>query len=166
MEYISSDTNVWIDFFSISKLELPFRLPFTYIMYEGTVENELIKPPDMGQMLISLGLESVDISLEELMLADQLSDRYRHPTDYDCVALSIAKTRGLVLLTGDGPLRKAAEQEGVQVIGTIGILDRLLDGELITINEYRECLIKLDELNGGVVRLPRNALRDRLAKSK
>ena len=28
MEYISSDTNVWLDFMMIEQLELPFRLPY------------------------------------------------------------------------------------------------------------------------------------------
>lgn len=164
MQYISSDTNVWIDFFSIDRLELPFRLPFRYIMYEETIDNELIKPPDMGQRLQALGLESVDITLEEYILAEQLNEQYKHPSNHDCVALAIAKVRGLVLLTGDGPLRKAAEKENVKVIGTIGILDKLMERGTITTEEYRECLVKLDALNGGVVRLPRKAIKERLDK--
>ena len=32
MEYISSDTNVWLDFVEIEKLNLPFQLPYIYIM--------------------------------------------------------------------------------------------------------------------------------------
>ena len=42
MIFISSDTNVWIDFMTIGKLELPFRLPYTYLMYYEAVENELL----------------------------------------------------------------------------------------------------------------------------
>jgi len=34
MTYISSDTNIWIDFMTIEKLELPFRIPYTFLMYE------------------------------------------------------------------------------------------------------------------------------------
>ena len=37
MEYISSDTNVWFDFVIIGKIELPFMLPYKYIMNEGTI---------------------------------------------------------------------------------------------------------------------------------
>lgn len=33
MEFVSSDTNVWIDFQVIARLQLPFLLPYTYIMY-------------------------------------------------------------------------------------------------------------------------------------
>ena len=166
MQYISSDTNVWIDFFSISRLELPFRLPYTYIMYEGTVKNELIKPRDMGSRLIELGLESVDINAEEFIMAEQFNAKYANPSGHDCIALAIAKNRGLVLLTGDSSLRKAAEKEGVKVMGTIGILDQLYGNDAITVKEYRECLTKLTELNGGVVRLPWAVLKERLEKTK
>ena len=33
--FISSDTNVWIDFEAIDAIELPFRLPCTYLGREG-----------------------------------------------------------------------------------------------------------------------------------
>ena len=42
MQYISSDTNVWIDFVTIQKTEIPFRLPYTYIMSKDAVEDELL----------------------------------------------------------------------------------------------------------------------------
>ena len=41
MEYISSDTNVWLDFATINKLEIPFKLPYTYIMNEDAIAEEL-----------------------------------------------------------------------------------------------------------------------------
>lgn len=80
--------------------------------------------------------------------------------------MAIAKIRGLTLLTGDGPLRKAAIAEGVTVIGTIGILDRLYSGKYIEDEEYAECIQKLLEKNGGKVRLPKHELEIRLQKVK
>ena len=62
MDYISSDTNVWIDFSAIRRTELPFRLPFTYIMSELAIEDELITPSGIGQELVSLGLMPVKIT--------------------------------------------------------------------------------------------------------
>ena len=44
MEYVSSDTNVWIDFSIIGCLELPFLLPYTYIMNSDAIEDELLSP--------------------------------------------------------------------------------------------------------------------------
>ena len=48
MEYISSDTNIWLDFANIGHLELPFRLPYTYLMNVDAVHDELLAPPELG----------------------------------------------------------------------------------------------------------------------
>ena len=42
MKYISSDTNVWLDFATINRLEIPFKLPYTYIMNEDAITDELL----------------------------------------------------------------------------------------------------------------------------
>lgn len=162
MEYISSDTNVWLDFSVIDRLELPFKLPYTYIMNNDAVENELLSPPDLNKRLQELGLESVELSEEEFYLAYELNQKYKKPSTYDCVALAIAKIRGIVLLTGDGPLRKAAVDEGVTVMGTIGVLDQLMENSLIETEEYLYCIERLLEENGGKVRLPKNELIKRI----
>ena len=44
MIYISSDTNVWLDFYIINRLDYPFRLPYIYIMNQDTIEDELLSP--------------------------------------------------------------------------------------------------------------------------
>lgn len=162
MEYISSDTNVWLDFSVIDRLELPFKLPYTYIMNNDAVENELLSPPDLNKRLLELGLESVELSEEEFYLAYELNQKYKKPSTYDCVSLAIAKIRGIVLLTGDGPLRKAAVAEGVTVMGTIGVLDQLMENSLIETEEYLYCIERLLEENGGKVRLPKNELIKRI----
>jgi len=82
------------------------------------------------------------------------------------IALAIAKVRGIYLLTGDGNLRKAAMYEQIKIIGTIGILDRLMDGGYITKHEYKFCLQQLLKHNGKEVRLPENEINLRLQKLK
>ncbi|MBD5492525.1 MAG: PIN domain-containing protein [Lachnospiraceae bacterium] len=76
------------------------------------------------------------------------------------------KSSFIILLTGDGQLRKAAQAEGVAVIGTISILDQLYDGDYIAREEYLECLKKLQQYNGGKVRLPGKELEKRIEESK
>ena len=76
--------------------------------------------------------------------------------------MAIAKTRRIILLTGDGALRKAARRENVQVIGTLGILDKLWDQGLITAEEVITCLQALLDNNGGAVRLPKAEIISRL----
>lgn len=162
MEYISSDTNVWLDFAVINKLELPFKLPYTYIMNEDAVEDELLSPKELKDNLVMLGLQAVELSEKEFYLAEEYNAKYSRPSLFDCVALAIAKVRGITLLTGDGPLRKAAEQENVTVIGTIGVLDRLYEGKYIEQEEYAECLKELLKNNGEKVRLPAKELEKRI----
>lgn len=164
MEYVSSDTNIWIDFSVIQKIELPFRLPYTYIMSEDAIADELLSPPELGQELISHGLKPVEISIEEFELAQSYGEKYIKLSVYDRIALSIAKNRNITLLTGDGALRKASREEGVRVIGTIGIIDQLLERGLVNGAEYVECLQRLKQQNGGSVRLPRTEIEARLEK--
>lgn len=84
----------------------------------------------------------------------------------DRIALAIAKQRGIVLLTGDKALRKAASQEGVSTLGTLGVLDRLLSGNYIDKDEYLTCITSLKQHNGYEVRLPTDELDKRLDNDK
>ena len=162
MRYISSDTNVWIDFSIIHRLQLPFRLPYTYIMSKEAVDDELLSPPGLGAELKSYGLIPVEITREEFYLAQQYGSIYIRLSTYDRIALAIAKMRSITLLTGDGALRKAAVQEGVAIMGTLGILDQLFTDSYIDAEELRYCLEKLKESNGAAVRLPKDEIDKRL----
>ena len=163
MEYISSDTNVWIDFYKISRTQLPFRMNCKYIMFHEAIEKELLYPEDLKSQLIDGGLLGVEITTEELFYADELSGKYRRLSVYDRIALAIAKKRKIILLTGDNALRKAAASEKVKVIGTIGLLDRLLIENCIDKKEYRDCLMRLKSLIGNGIRLPEEEIDDRLS---
>ncbi len=162
MDFISSDTNVWIDFNTISRLTLPFLLPYTYIMYTESMESELLTPVGFQKALTDAGLVGVDITTEEFLLADSWGAVYPRLSVQDRIALAIAKKRNITLLTGDMRLRKAASDEGVVVLGTIGILDKLYFGNHIDKAEYSFCLSELLKFNGGVIRLPESELRKRL----
>ncbi len=164
MEYISSDTNVWLDFVTIGRLELPFRLPYIYLMNEDAVHDELLSPPELSKNLLGLGLVETELTEEEFFLAEKYVVCFSKLSTYDCVALAIAKCRNITLLSGDGSLRKAAQSEGVPVIGTIGILDQLYNGDYIAREEYLDCLKELQQYNGGKVRLPEKELEKRIGE--
>lgn len=163
MELISSDTSVWIDFMSISRVSLPFRLPYKYIMYYESMEQELVSPHGFKKELEDAGLVGVDISDDEFWIAESFGLKYPKLSIQDRIALAIAKNRKIVLLSGDKALRHAAEREGVAIMGTLKVLDLLYEGKLVPVEEYRYCLLELDNLNGGVVRLPAMEIRKRLA---
>ena len=162
MEYISSDTNVWIDYMAIDKLELPFRLPLIYLMNIDAIEDELLSPEGMREKLLRLGLQPTELTENEFYYGLKMAEAHPKLSEYDCSALAIAKHRGLVLMTGDAALRKAALSEGVSVMGTIGLLDKLYEDGKITSVEYRECLLLLIKVNGREVRLPYAELQKRL----
>lgn len=162
MEYISSDTNVWIDYMAIGKIDYPFKLPYKYLMNKDAIFDEFISPPGMRENLIKLGLIDTELNEKEFYYALELSTRYHKLSKYDMAALAIAKKRNIALLTGDAALRKAAISEGVTVIGTIGILDKLFEQQLIEMSEYKESLILLIKHNGREVRLPQAELQKRL----
>ena len=164
LELICSDTNVWIDFSAIGAAKLPFRLPYTYVMWNVAVDDEVKSPEGLRRRLLQNGLVPTEISEEEFWLADDLGDRYLGLSSYDAAALAIAKTRNIVLMTGDKRLRKAAAKEGVKLTGTIGVLDRLRDEGLVDYEEYHNCIKALDDVNGGIVRLPEDELRKRLKR--
>ena len=162
MEFISSDTNVWIDFSVIKRTKIPFRLPYTYIMNTDAIEDELLSPTGLCDELLRCGLVGVELEIEEFELAESFGTKYIKLSIYDRIALAIAKLRKITLLTGDGALRKAAILEGVTVIGTIGVLDQLHGGRFIDDSEYKFCLLELQKHNGQDVRLPKAEITARI----
>ena len=161
-EFISSDTNVWIDFNAIDSIELPFRLDCVYLMWSEAVEDEIRSPMGLRHELLEQGLIAIDITTEEFYLADSYVEKYSNLSVYDSVALAIAKQREISIMTGDSRLRKAAKKEDVPVLGTIGILDRLLEENLISPFQFAKCIKRLTALNGSIVRLPTDELESRL----
>lgn len=137
-----------------------FRLPFLFIAPDVIIEE--LKEPD-GKKLISLGLRKVELAGKEVQQVIELAGRYPAPSRADLFALTLAKTRHGVLLTGDRHLRKAAEQEKVQVHGTLWILDQLVNREIITPIQAAQALEKM--LAKGR-RLPRFECKRRLKKWK
>ena len=164
MDYISSDTNIWIDFYSINKLEIPFRMRATYIMFSEAMRDEIVEPPEMLKALTDLGLEGVSLSTKEFYYAMELLARYRNISRYDAIALSIAKIRGILLLSGDKALRTAAEKEKVKVMGSLGLIDQLLEEKLIIKREYREILLAWEKQVKLGRRLPLDEIKKRLEK--
>lgn len=162
MEYISSDTNIWIDFSAVNALALPFRLDCTYLMSSDALEDEWFSPKNRGTELASLGLQAVEITTEEFYYADEIHSKNPKLSAYDTFALVIAKSRKIVLLTGDKRLRKIAAEEGVTVRGTLWIFDELLRSEKISEDEYKRFMQELKRQNGSAIRLPEAEIDKRI----
>lgn len=166
MEFISSDSNIWLDFNAINRLDAPFLIKdiYTFLISRDTLEDELITPIDLGEKLTSYGLIKTELTNEEFLLSIQLKEKYTSLSVYDTFALAIAKLRGIILLSGDGPLRKAAKREKVEVHGTIWIIDRLLEEERVSNSDYRSILQELLSHCGKDRYLPLSEIQKRLNK--
>lgn len=153
--YISSDTNVWIDFFEIGHLEHPFRLDYDYFISENTYNDEFKKSPMLKADLIRRGLQLAQVTNDEFHDALMYMNRYTKLSVYDALALAIARQRKWVLLSGDQPLRKAAIQEQVECHGTIWIYDQLKASGKISDAEYGAVINELiNAVSNGRCRLP------------
>lgn len=69
----------------------------------------------------------------------------------DATALLLAENLEALLLTGDGPLRRLAEQRAQEVRGTLWILDTLVWEEVLT---FSEAISALDSILKYGARLP------------
>ena len=166
MEYISSDTNIWIDFSAVDALAIPFRLDCTYLMSSDALEDEWLSPKGRGNELIELGLQAVKITTEEFYYAEEIRSRCPKLSAYDTFALAIAKFRGIALLTGDGRLRKTAIEEGVTVRGTLWIFDELLRNGILSEEEYRKFMLAMKAQNGRESGFRKRSLTGALRKKE
>lgn len=134
-------------------------------MFKEAIERELVYPTELKSKLLELGLKGVEITADELFYADDLSSKYRRLSVFDRIAIAIAKKRDIVLLTGDGALRNAAISENVKVMGTLGLLDKMLNEGCIDIKEYCDCLKDLKDKLGEGIRLPESEINYRFVIS-
>lgn len=161
--FISSDTNIWIDFDEINHTEHPFLLKHEYYISSASFEDELIQSDELKAALLAHGLRLTELTDEEFTLASHYRTLYRRLSLYDTFALSIAKCRSWILLTGDRPLRLAAESENVEVHGVIWIYDELLRQDRISSDEYHDEMFELrDAVREGRCRLPLAELEKRI----
>ena len=123
MQVLISDANILIDMEVGGLLEPLFALPFQFKVADLLYYDEL---EEQHPHLPGLGLLITELSAASMTEAVRLTSLYSSPSRYDCFALALAKQEECPLLTGDGRLRKAAEQEAVVVMGTIWLVEQMV----------------------------------------
>jgi hypothetical protein len=153
-----SDTSVLIDLERGNLIEAAFRLSGELVVPDLLYDREL--KAYNGPELVGLGLrvESLDgagvnqaLGYRRQVAALSLPDAF---------ALSIAKTEGDILLTGDKALRTLAGTETVECHGVLWVLDQMNHEGAATIQEIHDGL----QLMAGHprCRLPRGEVTKRL----
>ena len=114
----------------------------------------------LRRLVEQFGLSVEPMTEDEILAVSELRARYRALSVADAATLAMARSRGMVLLTSDGKLRKAALREGVETHGSLWVLDLLCKHGLIGVGRYRRAL-RMMQREGR--RLPKAEVRKRLA---
>lgn len=122
------DANVLIDLHIGQLLEEFFRLPFQLLAPDVIIAE--LQDPD-GKKLLGYGLQSRELSGEQVMEVGSLAAAHRRVSTNDLFALVLARGLKVPLLTGDRYLARIGAQAGVVVHGTLWILDELVRLEVI-----------------------------------
>jgi|LSQX01.1.fsa_nt_gb hypothetical protein len=78
-----SDTNIWIDFETISVLELPLRLNYKIHLCAETIKDELLVPSGILNRLVELGLIPLFPEAEEYYTARKIRDLHPKLSRHD-----------------------------------------------------------------------------------
>jgi hypothetical protein len=129
MHLLISDANVLIDIEEgelISPLfRLPHRIATPDILFFDELESHHPGLPGAGLELLPMPGDLID-------KAQRLAAQHPAPSRYDMLALVLAQEHQCALLTGDNPLRKLATEKGVEVHGTLWIVEQMVRERLLT----------------------------------
>lgn len=133
-----------------------FRLSWDFMAPDMVIAELLL--PSWG--LLGMGLIEKSLPGSGMLKAVELVKKYPRPGRIDLISLVLAMQENALLLTGDEALRKAALHEGVEVHGTLWLLDAMLEGGAISKAEgYRS----LELMRDTGRRLPKKEVSARMA---
>lgn len=143
MLLLISDANILIDMESGQLMERLFQLPMQFAMPDILYWEE-IEPgtPDLEV----LGLKILEVRGEYVRYASELPDKYGtalSPNDY--LALALARQEDCPLLTGDQSLKIVARKEDVKVMGTVWLLQAMVENRLLSVDEAIAALALMKE---------------------
>jgi predicted nucleic acid-binding protein len=118
------DANVLFDAATGGFLPELFSLDYVFLTTDIMVHDD-VKSISLADLLI-LGLKIRELPGEQVLEMVELRGKYLTLSIQDISVMLLARHMGAVLLSGDGPLRKIAEQEGVVLHGTLWVLDLLV----------------------------------------
>lgn len=131
------DANILIDIHHGNLTRSLFSMSFSLVTTD-LIASELETPN--YEHLMELGLRSIELSSDQIEQLVQLSLSYRKLSVKDLSALILAEEWSIPLLTNDRPLRDIATEVGVEVHGTLWILDKMVYLNLISPRDAAEAL--------------------------
>jgi len=132
MAIIVSDANIFIDVDVAELTRHMFRLPDVFATPDILYHEEL---SERHPELPTLGLRIERLNPAAIADVDDMRGRYSTPSTNDLLALALAKANQWPLLTGDHNLRSVSEIEGVEVHGTIWLVEQLVTTRIISVEQ-------------------------------
>lgn len=128
------DANILIDIEVGGFLERIFDLDSKFAVPDILFEEEL---ETRHPQLPSLGLQVIELNPDSIMDVVVLAERYIKTgvSRNDLFALALASQEDCPLLTGDAALREISASEGLEVHGTIWLIDQLLTNKIVTMED-------------------------------
>lgn len=134
MRIIVSDTSCIIDLRKAALLRETLRLPYTFVTVNTLFEDEWLSlSAHEKKELCYQGLEVRDLPGPAVQRAQRHFNQHRRLRLNDCFALALAEdTNDSILLTGDGLLRRVANDNGIEARGVLWITDELEAHRVVT----------------------------------
>lgn len=132
-----SDASVLIDAIAGGILDLIFRLPYEFgvpdVLFHDELEERHPELPGKGLKVLEL---------QETAIGDTAALHAAYGKTgvsvNDCMALALARHEHCPLLTGDRALRRIANSEGIEVRGTLWLVEALFEAGHLTLDEVEK----------------------------
>jgi predicted nucleic acid-binding protein len=143
------DANIMIDLIKTGLFDYCLALNFNFST-TNIILNELYDEQVASiQPHISSGkFVVIEISIEELLDIQQMSEEDTRLSEQDWSAIYFAKEQDALILSGDQRLRNVAEAKGLATFGIIWLLDELVSNKIISTKEacnYLQDLIRANK---------------------
>ena len=161
---VVSDTNIFLDLFSVDLLasffELPCEIHTSDFVLGEILQAEQQKAVKAFAMNKKLCIETFDFT-ELSQISDLQHNSGTNTSFTDCSVWYYAKKTNARLLTGDNKFRKVAEKDHVLVSGILYIFDNLVEYGILDKSIASEKLSDLIRINP---RLPHSECQKRIAE--
>ena len=112
-----------------------------------------------------LGLKLLELRAATVLYAERLIEKYRSlgASINDLLALALAWQEKCPLLTGDGRLRTVGQTEGIDIHGTLWLIEQMVNARTISV---RQVEAGCEKMRGAGRRLPWDEVEQQLRALK
>jgi len=155
-----NDTNILIDFYEIGLLSQLMELNIEMHTTDFVVFEVLQKAQSslLDALVDSKKLTVNSFAADEFPEILEKENNHRGLSFTDCSAWHWAEQNQAILLTGDAKMRRAAEQNDVEVHGSLWLLDEMVAQDILSKKEAYDSIRLLQEKNR---RLPKKECEQR-----